>query len=77
MTELTERKATRFAEYDYNTSGAYFLTICTKNKKKNLSKIVGDGVLDVPKRDVWNSAWVELEEHGIIVERIINQLNGF
>ena len=29
--------------YDYGQSGAYFITICTKDRKQILSKIVGDG----------------------------------
>ena len=29
--------------YDYGQNGAYFITICTKDRKQILSKIVGDG----------------------------------
>ena len=47
--DLPNRKPTRLKEYDYSTQGAYFLTICVKDKKQLLSKIiVGDGVLDEP-----------------------------
>ena len=40
--ELPKRKPTRLKGYDYSTPGAYFITICVKDKKQLLSKIVGD-----------------------------------
>jgi len=40
---LPKRKSPRLKEYDYSTTGAYFLTICTQNRKNILSKIVGEG----------------------------------
>lgn len=41
--ELLRRKANRIPEYDYSTNGAYFVTVCTQDRKKILSRIVGDG----------------------------------
>lgn len=41
--ELKCRKANRLKDFDYSTNGAYFVTICTKDRKCTLSKIVGDG----------------------------------
>jgi len=35
--------------FDYNTPGAYFITVCTKDRKNLLGRIVGDGALDVPE----------------------------
>ncbi len=47
---LPKRKPTRLKEYDYSTSGAYFVTICTKNKEKLLSRIiVGEGLWALPQ----------------------------
>ena len=46
--EHAKRKANRLTEYDYSTSGAYFVTICTQDRKPILSTIVGDG-FPVPK----------------------------
>ena len=44
--ELPKRKPNRLCEYDYNQNGAYFVTICTQDRKQILSKIyVGTGVL--------------------------------
>ncbi len=43
MRDLPERKRTRLGEYDYSAAGAYFVTICTKNRRCILSDIVGGG----------------------------------
>ena len=40
---MQERKRNRLRNYDYGQNGAYFITICTKDRKQILSKIVGDG----------------------------------
>ena len=37
--EFLNRKNIRLKEYDYSRNGAYFITICTQNKKCILSKI--------------------------------------
>ena len=46
--EQSRRKPNRIAEYDYSLNGAYFITICTKDRKHIFSDIVGDGS-PVPK----------------------------
>ena len=38
------RKHTRLREYDYSSSGAYFVTICTEDRRCLLSSIVGWGL---------------------------------
>ena len=47
--ELQKRKPNRLWEYDYSTNGAYFVTICTQDRRKILSSIVGDDAHIVPK----------------------------
>ena len=47
--ELPERKQNRLPDYDYSQNGAYFITICTQNRRKILSDIVGDDAHIVPK----------------------------
>ena len=37
---LPKRKPTSLKEYDYSTPGAYFITICTKDRKELLSRII-------------------------------------
>ena len=59
--EHPERKPNRLIEYDYRTNGAYFVTICTQDRKKILSSIVGDG-FPVPK------------PYGMMAEEFIRQI---
>ena len=62
--KLPERKPTRLKNFDYSSRGAYFVTICAKDRArifsdvvktnvmatdKSLSFSVGDGALDVPQ----------------------------
>ena len=67
--KLAKRKDLRLKEYDYSDVGLYFLTICTDNRRKILSNIVGVDVPDDP--------CVELTAYGEIVDKCINQLNDF
>ena len=42
--EFPKRKHPRLKSYDYSTAGAYFITICTHEKRCILSRIVGRGL---------------------------------
>ena len=62
--EAPKRKELRLKSFDYSSAGAYFITICIKDKQHILSKItksVGVGALDDPQ--------TQLTEIGKIVER--------
>ena len=48
--ELKTRKELRLKYYNYSTPGAYFVTICTKDRKRILSEIVGDDAHIVPSK---------------------------
>ena len=61
--ELPKRKPNRLPFYDYDKEGAYFLTICTQDRKCLLSRIVGGGALDAPEN--------QLTDVGKIVEKYI------
>ena len=52
--ELPQRKPPRLPNYDYSTPGAYFITICTNNRKNLLGKVVGGGAFDAPQVDLSN-----------------------
>ena len=67
---LPQRKPTRLKNFDYSSGGAYFITICTENRQKILSRVVGVDVLDDPKS-------IELSPFGEIADKYINQLNDF
>ncbi len=41
---LPKRKHPRLKDYDYSTAGAYFITICTHNRRCLLSHVVGRGL---------------------------------
>jgi len=64
---LPIRKPTRLKGYNYSTPGSYFITICTKDRKQLLSKIVGDDAHIVPKNQLLN--------YGLICDKYINNIN--
>ena len=43
--QFPQRKPTRLKCFDYNTASAYFITICTEQRRNVLSWIVGVDVL--------------------------------
>lgn len=61
--ELPKRKPTRLGGFDYNKNGAYFITICTQNRKNILSKIVEEG-----------SSLPRLSPYGVIVNKWIQYI---
>jgi len=38
--ELPKRKSTRLKDFDYSSEGAYFVTICVRDRKQILSRVV-------------------------------------
>ena len=42
--DFTSRKPNRIADYDYSQDGAYFVTICTQNRRPVLSRITSEGI---------------------------------
>ena len=62
---LPKRKDPRLKGYDYSKKGAYFLTICTQNRKNILSTIVGEG-----------SPLPRLSPYGEIVDGCIQKIPG-
>ena len=71
--ELPKRKPIRLPDYDYSSSGAYFITICTKDRRCILSDItVGADALGGP--------CLRLTCTGKVVEQYIlstNRMPGF
>ena len=56
---LPQRKHPRLKKYDYSTAGAYFVTICTQNKRCLLSLVAGRELA---------SAEIQLTEYGKIAK---------
>ena len=59
-----QRKRNRLADYDYSENGAYFITICTENKKCCLSYIQ---CIDIETQ-------ITLTRKGQIVERFVGEI---
>ena len=64
--EFPKRKRNRLTEYDYSTPNAYFITVCTDNRKNLFWKAVG-AVSDRPKN-------VTLTDLGTVVRRRIEDI---
>ena len=52
MDKLPRRKNIRLQNFDYSQAGFYFVTICTKDRQKLLSKIVGGGFHAAPNTEL-------------------------
>lgn len=71
--ETPQRKPNRLADYDYSQCGAYFVTICTQDRKQILSRIsVGTPLPGCPR-----GVHSELLRHGKIADQYIQQLDAF
>lgn len=68
--ELPKRKKIRLENYDYSSAGAYFVTVCTQNRKKLFWKDNTNVGADIirPKEETLSSA-------GEIVDNAINQIS--
>jgi REP element-mobilizing transposase RayT len=66
MKGLPKRKPNRLHGYDYSQNGAYFVTICTKDRAEILGEIVGD--------DGNRPACIQLSEYGIIADNEIKNI---
>lgn len=64
MCEIPQRKNIRLREYDYRSAGAYFVTICTQNRRCCLWETVGTGIARPPK----------LSQYGHIVEKALQNI---
>lgn len=67
MNELPKRKPNRLNNYDYSTNGAYFITICTKNRRCFFWENVGASIARPYDYD--------LSEYGKIVDDAIIRIN--
>ena len=64
MSDLPKRKDIRIKEYDYSTPGAYFVTICTKNRAQILWETVGADI--IRPQDVSLSVVGKIVEQGVL-----------
>lgn len=66
---LPRRRPIRLKGYDYSSPGYYFITICTKEKKKWLCEIVGTVVPGGPL--------VQRTKRGTVVENRLAEMSDF
>ncbi len=62
------KNSLRLPQYDYSSDGAYFITVCVKDRKQLLSQIVGGDDHIAPK--------VELTQIGLKVQKYLDQIRG-
>ena len=67
---LPKRKNNRISWYDYSKSGAYFITICTKDKQNILGYIKSSSVGD----DAHIVPILKLSDKGKVCEKYINSI---
>ena len=74
MSAVPKRKSNRLKGYDYSSTGAYFVTLCSYNRKQIFSRIVGashespEWVYDLSESDLYS--------FGKILEEIICEIPG-
>ena len=68
MNDHPNRKWVRLREYDYSQNGAYFVTICTYQKRHTLAKIIDRGIQETPE--------IVLTEVGNIAESFLKSIPG-
>ncbi len=71
--DVHHRQSIRLNGYDYSTSGAYFITICT-HERKHLFGDIADGSIELNALgDIARSHWQQLSQHhpNIIIDESI------
>ena len=72
-TELPTRKPNRLKDFDYSSSGLYFVTICSRNKVDLFWKpLVGADIIRPPGSCDFNE---RLSEYGEIVQNAIGNIS--
>lgn len=69
--ELPKRNNIRLQNYDYSLNGAYFVTICTKDRKCIFGNVVGEDII-LPKI----LPHTQLNVYGKIVDKAINEIEN-
>ena len=74
--EILNRKQNRLAEFDYGQEGAYFVTLCTRNRARlfQMELSVGNGLCAVPAGNAIIHKWVsEIENKfpGVAIDKYV------
>lgn len=65
---MEKRKQLRLKQYHYDTPGAYFITVCTKDRKCLLGRVLAGDVFTTPQ--------VQLTSIGQVVEKYLKNIPG-
>ena len=74
MNDIPARKYLRLKDYNYSQSGAYYITICTKDRHDILGKIIAEDTPGTPYVELPNRIAIELSEFGEIVRKYIDSI---
>ena len=56
-------ESTRLKGYDYSQNGAYFVTICTKNREYLFGEIVNGKLTETKQSQICTKCWFDLPNH--------------
>ena len=65
--DLPQRKHPRLNKFDYSSPGAYFITICTHNRRRLLSRVVGRGLAPAEAYGVKYTLFGEIAKHQLLL----------
>jgi len=57
------RRSTRLPEYDYTQPGAYFITICVKDRRYRLGAIIDEEMVFSKEGEILQDVWEGLPKH--------------
>ena len=56
-------ESTRLKDWDYSSEGAYFITICTRNRECSLGDIVDGKITQTEQSRICMACWLDLSNH--------------
>ena len=78
---MQHRRSARLARYDYTWNGAYFVTICTKNRELLLGEIADEAVRLSDFGRIVEQRWIDIPKHfdGVTIDEYVvmsNHIHG-
>lgn len=75
--ELPKRKPNRLKGYDYSNNGAYFVTVCAKNRQEIFGSVIADAVGADNIRPKSAEEKIHLSKTGELVKTAIESINTY
>lgn len=60
---LRHRKQNRLRNFNYSSSGYYFITICTENRQKYFGDVINNKIILNQYGEIVNKYWLEIQKH--------------